>query len=146
MFDLFLGLALNTEDIQSTKFNGEETAFCIFCIDHLEYHLIWTFQIKCINKYYGKKQWLAIHAFCFVEFGGDQGVSWSTDETRLLIEGWSRNAENVNLSRNESYMQAIADYIGSGKNAKQVRTKVRKQFTGLIVTLIHGCDGRMRRY
>ena len=59
-----------------------------------------------------------------VEFSGEPGVSWSADETRLLIEGWSRNAENVNLSRNETYMQAIAEYIGTGKSAKQVRTKV----------------------
>lgn len=55
---------------------------------------------------------------------GEENIYWSTDEVHSLIEAWSKFADEVNQSRNEGYMQRIADHIGTNKNAKQVRTKV----------------------
>ena len=61
----------------------------------------------------------------------EENIYWSTDEVNSLIEGWSKYADEVNQSRNEDYMQRIADHIGTSKTAKQVRTKVG---------LIQGCS------
>lgn len=56
--------------------------------------------------------------------GESDNVYWSSAEVDRLIQGWERSAEAVNLSRNESAMQEIANFVGSGKTAKQVRMKV----------------------
>ncbi|XP_067946061.1 uncharacterized protein [Watersipora subatra] len=58
--------------------------------------------------------------------GVDETIYWSSDEINALIDGWSKHADEVNQSRNEDYMQKIADYIGTNKTAKQVRTKLKK--------------------
>lgn len=57
----------------------------------------------------------------------EENIYWSIDEINSLIEGWSKHADDVNQSRNEGYMQSIANYIGTNKTAKQVRTKVGKE-------------------
>ena len=63
----------------------------------------------------------------------EENIYWSTDEVHGLIEGWSKFADEVNQSRNEGYMQRIADHIGTNKTAKQVRTKVRYLSTFYII-------------
>lgn len=54
----------------------------------------------------------------------DEHVFWTGTEVEKMIECWSQNAEAVNSSRNEKTMGDIAEYIGTNKNAKQVRAKV----------------------
>ena len=56
--------------------------------------------------------------------GEADSVYWAASEVERLIQGWEQHADAVNLARNESVMQNIADIVGTGKSAKQVRMKV----------------------
>jgi len=55
----------------------------------------------------------------------DEAVFWTAVEVDRLIEAWSIRADEVASMRNESAMVEIAEHIGTGKTAKQVRAKVK---------------------
>lgn len=71
----------------------------------------------------------ATELFCFPLTGlmkdMDEAVFWTAVEVDRLIEAWSIRADEVASMRNESAMVEIAEHIGTGKTAKQVRAKVK---------------------